>query len=115
MRNLTNQFIEISTNSEQFRKRRDAYERLMKTNEFSFFKDVLLMIRGTILTRMLSYEFTNLDEKEKDVQQRTYYNLNEIINFLMTPTDWVKRKHSLLSHADLMTRLRKARSLGKEK
>ena len=34
---------------------------------------------------MFSEEYTNLNEKEKDVQQRVFYHVKEVIQFLANP------------------------------
>jgi hypothetical protein len=42
---------------------------------------------------MLSRTHTKLPEKEKDVIQRTYYNINQMIAFLEEPYKWVSRQY----------------------
>ena len=92
MKNLLNQFIRIVNDSEEFERELNKYERVKKTDEWKFVRDVLLIIKSTILQDMFSARFTNLDEKEKDIEQRTYYNINELMDFLMNPSAWIKLK-----------------------
>lgn len=50
-------------------------------------------MQGQMGLDMFSYRHTLLDEVEKDVVQRSYYNINQILSFLMNPTLWVKRRN----------------------
>jgi len=43
-------------------------------------------------TDMFSRKYTDLDVKEKDVRQRTYYNIDQMITFLLNPTGWIKKR-----------------------
>src|SRR5512139_2969022 len=73
------------------------YERSLKTQEWKFLRDTLLLIKATILTDMLSTRFTNLDMSEKDVEQRAYFNIMEVIDFLLSPDRWIKMKKARFS------------------
>ncbi len=92
MRNLLNSFIEVVKGNEAFEQRMGDYERISKTQQWKFVQDVLLTIRGTMATDMFSQKYTNLDPTEKDVQQRTYYQINQLLDFLMQPTGWIRKK-----------------------
>ena len=94
MRNLLNQFIRIVEHSEEFERQMAAYERVAKSDEWSFVRDTILSIKGAILRDVFSLQFTNLTEREKDVRQRAYYNINELLDFLLSPTAWIKLKRS---------------------
>ena len=50
------------------------------------------MIRGQMAVNMFSDRHTKLPEREKDVMQRTYSNINQMIAFLLDPGKWVKKK-----------------------
>ena len=91
MKNLLNQFIKLCDN-EEFQRRMVAYERVLKTKQWEFVRDVLLTVKGTMLSDMLSHRFTILDQTEKDVTQRTYHNINEVLEFLSSPAKWIRRK-----------------------
>ena len=91
MRSLLNQILELSDNTE-FQRQLANYERIKKSKEWDFVRDTLLVIRSRMLSDMLSREHTNLDNIEKDVQQRVYYHLNQITEFLSNPTQWIRYK-----------------------
>ena len=54
--------------------------------------DAVLLIRGQMAVDMFSRSHTNLDEAEKDVVQRTYYNINQILEFLSEPEKWIRKR-----------------------
>jgi len=101
MKNLTNQFVRYYENSEEFQRRLHAYDKLIKTNEFEFFRDTLVTIQGTMMLDLLSNRIATLSKEEKDVIQRTYYNVNQILDYLSNPRGWIRRK-SRFSTTDLM-------------
>lgn len=65
---------------------------MMKTEEWQTFKDILLTVKGGIATDMFSRTFTSLDAEEKDVRQRTYYNIDQMLTFLSSPLKWVHKR-----------------------
>ena len=92
MKDLLGQFTEIFDKNEKFREELLRFDRSVKTSEWGFFVGVLRLMQGRILEDMVSKEYTLLDEVEKDVVQRTYYNINQILVFLMSPAGWVKKR-----------------------
>jgi len=51
-----------------------------------------MMIRGVMASEMFSRRFTDLDQQGKDVEQKTYYQMDQILRFLLNPAEWVKRR-----------------------
>jgi len=92
MKDLLGQLAEIFDKNEHFQSELLKFDRALKTPEWAFFMGVLRLMQGKMLEHMVSKEFTLLDEIEKDVTQRTYYNLNQILVFLMAPLGWVKKR-----------------------
>ena len=45
----------------------------------------LEMLQGMMLNTLVSDRFTNMDKEQKDILQRTYKNVNDIIGFLIDP------------------------------
>ena len=83
MKSLVNQFVKTFENNEEFQRRLDAYDRILKTEDWMFVKDVLITIKGTMMSDMFSAKFTNLDKEEKDVLQKTYFNINKFLIFCL--------------------------------
>lgn len=92
MKNLLGQFVTYFDQSEEFQRELASLERAIKSKEWQFFKTMLLSMQGIMANDMLSKQFTNLDPTEKDVVQKTYYNINQMLTFLMNPLGWVKKR-----------------------
>ena len=92
MKSLLTQFITYFEQSEEFQRELTALERAIKSKEWQFFKTMLLSMQGIMANDMLSKKYTNLDPTEKDVTQRTYYNINQMLMFFMNPLRWVKKR-----------------------
>lgn len=92
MKDLLTQFVKLAETYEEYRRRLDAYERILKTKEWEFVRDTLLMIRAEMMRDLLSFSHTRLEEREKDVRQRVYYQLNEILDLLLEPRKWIRKR-----------------------
>ena len=92
MKDLTLQFVEVFEKNETFQQELLKFEHALKTTEWKFFISVLRLMQGRMLEHMVSKEYTLLDEREKDVTQRTYYNINQILVFMMSPLGWVQKR-----------------------
>ena len=66
-------------------------------------QEFLLLMRGTIAENMLSKRFTELDCTEKDIRQRTYYNMDEVIRFLLDPVSKARKLAGIAKHNQKMT------------
>jgi len=51
-----------------------------------------MTIKGIMATDMFSKNHTLLDEREKDIIQRTYYNIDQMLTFLVSPMAWMQKK-----------------------
>ena len=64
----------------------------IQTEEWKFYTQLLMTVKGIMATDMFSKRYTLLDEKEKDVTQRTYYNIDQMLTFLLNPLNWMKKR-----------------------
>ena len=88
--------------SEDGKKQLLMYSNLTKFPEWSVHKEFLLIMKGTIAEQMFSDEFTKMGKEEKDVKQRTYANMNEVINFLLNPLKGIESEVRYKQHNNLM-------------
>lgn len=93
MRNLTQQFIVEFQTAEEFRIKLASYERAIKSKDWEFVRDTLLVIRGTMMRDMLSKPYTRLPKEEKDITQKVYYQLDQLLQFLSDPRKWISSKN----------------------
>lgn len=80
------------------------YEQMMKTEGFQVHKAFLVQIGNGLLEYMVSRKFTDLDEKQKDVQQRAIFECKEVIDFLLDPIKGLKRHNLIAAHNKRMSR-----------
>jgi hypothetical protein len=95
MKDVLQQFVLYFQKSEEFQQRLDSYGRFLLTTDGKFVKDVFLSIKGVILEDMLSNGFTKLSAVDKDVQQRAYHEITELMDFLAEPKRWVKQRSKI--------------------
>jgi len=77
---------------ERFQSLLQNYSRAMKTEEWQFFLYAIESVKMEIRDDILSTRFTKLDSVEKDVQQRAYYNIRQVLDFLSDPKQWIVKK-----------------------
>jgi len=103
MKNLLKDIQEYMEQDDGFRQRSANYSRALKTQEWEFLNHAILIIKGKMMEDML----------EKDVVQRTYYNINEILDFISSPETWLKKKTKLkLAYSNIASKISRARSGG---
>ena len=74
------------------------YEQMMKTEGFEIHKRVLVEIANGLLQYMVTKTFTDLDQKQKDVEQRAIFECKELIDFLLDPLKGLKRHNLIAAH-----------------
>lgn len=111
MKNLLREIHETYGKNDEFKRQLENYARYIKSPEGRFVQDVFNVIKGTILVTMLSASYTKLDQTEKDVMQRTFYNISQLLDFLLSPVGTIKEKQNRLSNlADKRNSNQKERS-----
>ena len=95
MKYLLKDIQEYMENDDSFRRKAAFYSSEMKKNELAFLNEAILIIRGIMANDLFSFKHTNSDAFEKDVTQRTYYNINQILDFLANPEGWFRKKNRL--------------------
>lgn len=93
MRYLLKDIQDYMENDDGFRRRAANYTRSMKSEELAFMNEAIVIIKGIMMGHMLSQKHTNSDSFEKDVEQRTFYNTIQILDFLANPEGWFREKN----------------------
>ncbi len=93
MKNLLNNFVVYYDSYDEFKHRVDQYQRVLESKEWAFFKEHLLVIKSEMANRMLTEKFTDMNAEDKDVLQKTYYNINQILDYLGSPVKWFRRRN----------------------
>ena len=55
-------------------------------------QELLLMFRGKIAEELLSRRFTEKDQTTKDIEQRAYMMVDELIRFLLNPLEKAQKR-----------------------
>lgn len=59
---------------------------------------LLTVIRNGIVKEVLSKQFTELDSNEKDIMQRSFHNIDLMIDFLLNPLKQAEQYIKLMRH-----------------
>ena len=92
MKNLLNQFADYYEKNEEFQREMANFQYVVKSKDWAFYKKMLMIIKGVMATDMFTHKYTSLPAVEKDVMQKTYYNIDQILTFLLDPIKWMKEK-----------------------
>ena len=95
---------DISKNEDEFK----VYFSLRNHDGWKMHLRHLEKLRLLMSVDMLSGEHTKLTPEEKDVRQRTYAGINEVINFLINPFEQMEKKAKLKMVEDKVRREKSA-------
>jgi hypothetical protein len=108
MRNLVNIFEKTFNSNDDFVRQALNYGRATNTEEWKFLVNAIHLIKGQMSLDMFSKAYTELDERDKDILQKTYYQTMLILEFLIDPKSWINRrkvlKQKLADHAEKTSR-----------
>lgn len=72
-------------NNAQTQKKISAYASMKGQYGWEVHTEMLMLLRGAIAEDLLSADFTELPSTEKDIQQRAYAMVDDLIMFLINP------------------------------
>ena len=109
-RNAVTELLRLYEKNDGFKQQLETYSRQLESKEFKFFRDMLLTMKGVILTDVFSKGFSELGAADKDVLQRTYYQLNQWIDFMIAPMKAINEKKDRLVQLNANTTAGKSRT-----
>jgi hypothetical protein len=92
MRSLISELLSTYEKYDEFKRKLQNYDNYITGEEGSFVRDVFRTTKLAITVEMFTARFTKLSAGEKDVQQRTFYQLDQMLDFLMAPMKVVNEK-----------------------
>jgi len=95
VKSLLSDFTVFYETYDDFQRKVDQYQRAVESPEWAFFREHLLVIKSRMANNLLSKKFTDMSSEEKDVIQKTYYNINQILDYLDSPVKWFKKRNRL--------------------
>jgi hypothetical protein len=82
---LINELIDTYEQYDEFKQLLENYHNFVQGDNGKFVHDVLKTTKLSILNEMLSARHTKLPAAEKDITQRAYYQIDQMLDFLMAP------------------------------
>jgi len=95
VKSLLSNFTVFYKTYDDFQQQVDQYQRAVESKEWAFFREHLLVIKSQMANNLLSKKFTDMKSDEKDIIQKTYYNINQILDYLDSPVKWFKKRSRL--------------------
>lgn len=92
MKNLLLTLEQRFQTDESFQRLLQNYTRALKEEHWQFLLYVIESVKAEMREDLLSQRFTKLEAVEKDVQQRAYYNIRQVLDFLSNPQAWLTQK-----------------------
>ena len=76
----------------------ENYTRLKEHPGWEVHKEFLVLVLQEIGNSMLSPAFTKKSAEEKDILQRTNYNVVEVVRFLLDPVEELRKQAAIVRH-----------------
>ena len=85
VKNIITQFMRVVSGDETTHRMMIDYKQSLGKPELEFLRTTLLTIKGLMAQNLLSKWATILPRDEKEIMIHVYYNVNNLIDFLLTP------------------------------
>jgi len=90
-------FVLVCSNNEEYERRLTSLIRASKSEEWKVVVELLWNIKNNMASELVaSDKLTDMDATQKDIVQRVYHEVNEIIDFLTMPARWIGKKGLLV-------------------
>jgi hypothetical protein len=74
------------------------YYEMQQTPGWQIYLNLLKLIRGQMFEDMLGKEFTKMPSVDKDIQQRAYAKVDEVLHFLADPLEESRKLQKIKRH-----------------
>lgn len=92
------ELVRFLYNSEQGLQALHKYEQMQQHEGWNVHTDTMIMLKGMILQDMIGRTFTELPPTEKDVRQRAYVGVIEVLDFLINPSAKARNQNDISNH-----------------
>jgi hypothetical protein len=92
MKNLISELLDTYNRYDEFKRKLQNYHNYIQSDEGEFVRDVFKTTKIAMNVEMFTARFTKLTAGEKDIKQRTFYELDQMLDFLMAPMRVVNEK-----------------------
>jgi hypothetical protein len=97
VKNLISELISTYNQYDEFKRKLQNYHNYVTSPEGEFVRDVFKTTKLAIITEVFTARYTKQSAEDKDVQQRTFYQLDQMLDFLMAPMRVVNEKTKKMS------------------
>ena len=97
MKNLIRELLDTYDRFDEFKRKLQNYHNYITSDEGEFVRDVFRTTKVAMNVEMFSARFTKLPASEKDIKQRAFYELDQMLDFLMAPMRVVNEKSKGMS------------------
>jgi len=115
MKKFLKEISQQYTKSEEDRQKLDRFVRLYGNEDFRFFRECILVVRGFIANDFLSDRFDNLTPEQKDIQHRVYRDVWHFLEFILDPYRFAKMTNVFESYNKRQLEKIKPTQQGKKK
>ena len=74
------------------------YQNLTQGEDWRIYQNLIVNIGNKISQYMLSKDYSELDEREKDVQQRVFYMTKELLEFILDPAKDARKANKIMQY-----------------
>jgi len=85
MKNLISELLSTYEKYDEFKRKLENYHNYVQSDDGEFVRDVFKTTKLAITVEMFTARYTKLPAEEKDVLQRTFYQIDQMLDFLMAP------------------------------
>ena len=97
MKSLISELLSTYEKYDEFKRKLENYHHYVQGDEGEFVRDVLKTTKLAIAMEMFTARYTKLPAGEKDVQQRTFYQIDQMLDFLMAPMRVINERSKKMS------------------
>ena len=90
MRKILKEISEQYTKNDIDAQTLDRFIRLYQNDDFRFFTECIMVIRGFIGNEFLSDRFDKLSPEQKDIEHRVYKEVWEFLEFILDPRKFAR-------------------------
>ncbi len=87
------------------------FYRLRQQDGWVEFVRMMHVIRGFMGTELFSKRYTKLDQTEKDIRQRVFAGINQLLEFLENPSPELERAMFLAGHDNALNDMKQRQEL----
>jgi len=95
MQKFLNDLAKAYQADDNFKMKLDRFQHALKSEDWRFFITLAMAMKNHMAVDMFTAHYTKLTPQEKDIRQRTYANMNDVLDFFMNPLSYFRKKSKI--------------------